>query len=190
MVLIDFRWRAAPGCGACSEPGQGINSSYGSGIAQHTTVPSGRPIKGHGWGLKAGRTEGVHNVHTLGFGSGSIGAGLDRIAEVFGGVTDSRGLEPGSSPTSGTVSPQVRGLFGVFRVDSVHTLASDLMFQVCGVLWRPMWLCGGAAAYGGPGTAVWGLLWVFILVRPSVAFSRSPLHGGWGRVQHDLLIIL
>ena len=47
--------------------------------------------------------------------------------------------------------------------------------------------CGGAADYGGPRTALRGLCWVFILVRPSVGFSRSPVHGGWGRVQHDLL---
>ena len=55
---------------------------------------------------------------------------------------------------------------------------------------RTIRLCGGAAAYGGPGTALWGLFWVFILVRPSVGFSLSPIHCGQGRVQHDLLIIL
>ena len=65
-----------------------------------------------------------------------------------------------------------------FRVDSVHTLASDLMFRVCGVPERPIWLCGGAALYGIPGTALRGPLSVFILVRPSVGFSCSPLHGG------------
>ena len=65
-----------------------------------------------------------------------------------------------------------------FRVDSVHTFASDLMFRVCGVPERPVRLCGGAAAYGGPGTALRGLFWVFILVRPSVGCSRSLLHGG------------
>ena len=71
------------------------------------------------------------------------------------------------------------GAFGVFfRVDSVHTLASDLMFRVCGVPDRTIWLCRGADAYGGPGTALWGLFWVFIFIRPSVGFSRSPLHGG------------
>ena len=110
MVLIDFRWRAAPRCGSCSEPGQGINSSYGSGIAQPTTVPSGRPIKRHGLGLKAGRKEGVHNVHTLGVGSVRTGAGLGRTRHVSGGVQCLQGLEPGSSPTSGTVFPQVSGV--------------------------------------------------------------------------------
>ena len=77
-----------------------------------------------------------------------------------------------------------------FRVHIVHTLASDLMFRVCGVPERPIRLCGGAAGYGGPGTALWGLFWGFILVRPSLGFSRSPLHGGYNRLQHYLLIIL
>ena len=98
-------------------------------------------------------------------------------------------MEPGSSPTSGTVFPQVRGFLLFLRVDSVHTLASDLMLRVCGVPDRPIRLWG-AADYGGPRTALRGLCWVFILVRPSRGFSRSLLHGGWGRVQHDLLFIL
>jgi hypothetical protein len=84
----------------------------------------------------------------------------------------------------------VRGFLVFFRVHIVHTLASDLMFRVCGVPDRPVPLCGGVADYGGPGTALWGLFWELILVRPFLGFSRSPLHGGRGRVQHDLLIIL
>jgi hypothetical protein len=76
------------------------------------------------------------------------------------------------------------------RVHIVHTLASDLMFRVCGVPETAYSVVWGAADYGGPRPALWGLFWVFILVRPSVGFSRSPLHGGQGRVQHDLLIIL
>ena len=80
--------------------------------------------------------------------------------------------------------------FVFLRGDSVHTLVSDLMFGVCGVPERLIRLCGGAAVYGGPGATLWGLFWVFILVRPSVGFSRSLLHGGQGRLQHDLLIIL
>ena len=58
-----------------------------------------------------------------------------------------------------------------FRGHIVHTFGSDLMFRVCGVPDRAIWLCGGAALYGGPGTALWGLFWVFILVRPSVVFG-------------------
>ena len=65
-----------------------------------------------------------------------------------------------------------------FRVHIVHTFSSDLMFRVCGVPERPIRLCRGAAAYGGPGTALWGVFRVFILGRPSVGFSRSLLHGG------------
>ena len=56
-------------------------------------------------GGESGQRECVHNVHTLGFGSGRTGAGLGRIAEVLGGVADIQGLEPGSSPTSGTCFP-------------------------------------------------------------------------------------
>lgn len=83
------------------------------------------------------------------------------------------------------------GAFFVFlRVHIVHTLASDLMFRVSGVPERPIRLCGGAAAYGGPGTALCDLFWVFILVRPSVGFTRTPIHCGQGRAQHDLLNIL
>ena len=60
-----------------------------------------------GPGNRMGKNEGVHNVHTLGFGSGRTGAGLGRIGDVSGGVQCLQGLEPGSSPTSGTVFPQV-----------------------------------------------------------------------------------
>ena len=77
-----------------------------------------------------------------------------------------------------------------FRVHIVHAFAADPIFRVCEVPERTIRLCGGAADYGGPRTALWGLFWVFILVRPSVGFSRSLLHGGQGRVQHDLLIVL
>jgi hypothetical protein len=99
-------------------------------------------------------------------------------------------LECSSSPTSGTVFPQVRGLLWFFRVHIVHTLASDLMFRVCVVPDRPIGCVGGAADYGGPRTALWGLFWGFILVPTSLGFSCSQVHGGSGRVQHDLLIIL
>ena len=125
-----------------------------------------------------GRIQGVDGVHTLGLGLGRTGAGLGRIAEVFGGVADIQGLEPGSSPTSGTVFLQVRGFLLFLRVDSVHTLASDLMFRVCGVPDRTIRLWGRVADYGEPRTALWGLVWQFILVRPSRGFQRSLLHGG------------
>jgi hypothetical protein len=95
-------------------------------------------------------------VHTLGFGSGLSGAGLARIAEVCGGGAEIQGMEPGSSPTSGTVFSLFRGFLVVFRVHIVHTPASELMFRVCGVPDRPIRLFGGAAHSGGPRTARWG----------------------------------
>jgi len=78
----------------------------------------------------------------------------------------------------GHVFSLFRGFLVLFRVDSVHTLASDLMFRVCGVADRPIRLYGGVAGYGGPRTALWDAFWVFILVRPSLGVWRSPVHGG------------
>ena len=54
---------------------------------------------------KNAKKEGVHNVHTWGFGLGCTGIGRGRIVDVFGGVAGFRGLAPGSSPTSGTCFP-------------------------------------------------------------------------------------
>ena len=115
MIVIDFQ----------HEGRSLVRCSFGAGSgdqlflwernrAQDTTAPRERPYKQPGWGAESGQREGVHNVHTLGFGSGRTSAGLGRIADVFGGVADIQGLEPGSSPTSGTVFPQVRGSFCVF----------------------------------------------------------------------------
>ncbi len=64
------------------------------------------------------KKEGVHIVHTLGFGPGRISAGLGRIGDVFGGVADLQGLESGSSPTSGTCFP----CSGACEPLSVHKL--------------------------------------------------------------------
>jgi hypothetical protein len=88
-------------------------SSYRSEMASktHLPCPDGR-LSGLVGGAEVGKKEGVHNVHTLGFGSGRTGAGLGRITEVFGGVADIQGLEPGSSPTSGTVF-SLQGLVGL-----------------------------------------------------------------------------
>jgi hypothetical protein len=124
----------------------------------------------------------------------------DRIGSCWRRTGPDRGCLRGSGGYSrlgtrfeshlGHVFSLVRGFLVFFRVHIVHTLASDLMFRVCGVPDRPVPLCGGVADYGGPGTALWGLFWELILVRPFLGFSRSLLHGGWGRLQHDLLIIL
>ena len=61
--------------------------------------------------INVGKKEGVHNVHTWGFGFGCTGAGLGRIGEVFGGVAGLQGWEPGPSPTSRTVFSPFRGLW-------------------------------------------------------------------------------
>jgi hypothetical protein len=53
---------------------------------------------------------GVDSVNRFGIGLGRTSAGLTRIRYVFGSSQCLQGLECGSSPTSGTVFPQVRGL--------------------------------------------------------------------------------
>ncbi len=54
------------------------------------------------------RKGGVHNVHTLAVGLGRTGAGLGRTRHVFWSSQCFRGVEAGSSPTSGTVLPVQR----------------------------------------------------------------------------------
>ena len=63
------------------------------------------------WDAELGKSESVHHVHTLAFGLSLTGAGPGRIAEVCGGVAESQGPAPGSSPTSGTVLSQFSGLW-------------------------------------------------------------------------------
>jgi hypothetical protein len=63
--------------------------------------------------LKIGQKESVDNVHTLAFGLGRTSAGLARTRHVFGTSQRLQGLECSSSPTSGTVFPQVRGPLGL-----------------------------------------------------------------------------
>jgi hypothetical protein len=60
-------------------------------------------------GAEAGNKESVHNVHTLGFGSGRTGAGLGRIAEVFGGATEFKGWNPVRVPPRAQHSPSSEG---------------------------------------------------------------------------------
>jgi hypothetical protein len=52
----------------------------------------------------------VHNVHTFAVGLGRIGDGLGRIGYVSGEAQCLQGLECSSSPTSGTVFPEVSGV--------------------------------------------------------------------------------
>ena len=117
MMFVDVRHEGRPAvrCLFGAGPVPEAYSSYRREMARKTQLPRpdsrlGSPVGG----AEVGEKEGVHNVHTLGFGSGRITAGLGRIADVFGGVADFEGLEPGSSPTSGTVFPQVRGIFALF----------------------------------------------------------------------------
>jgi hypothetical protein len=70
-----------------------------------------------------GENWGVDSVHTLGRRLGRTGAGLARIPYVSAGVQCLQGVEPGSSPTSGTVFSLLRGLFGAFFVWTVSTLS-------------------------------------------------------------------
>ena len=82
-----------------------------------------RTVTADFWAVKKdGQKERVHNVHTLGFGSSRMSAGLGRIAEVFGGAAEIQGLESGSSPTSGTYFP-CSGAFWCFFVWTVSTLS-------------------------------------------------------------------
>ena len=83
-----------------------VNTEKCRTLSIHGAAVWGRPL--------VGRIGGVDSVHTLGHGLGRTGAGLGRIAEVCGGVAEMQGLEPGSSPTSGTVFPQVRGFLVLF----------------------------------------------------------------------------
>ena len=103
-----------PECGACPGPVRfwRLCSSYRSENRAKTHLPRpGGRFGSPAGGAEAGKKEGVHNVHTLGFGSGRTGVGLGRIGDVFGGVADFQGLECGSSPTSGTASPSSAGVF-------------------------------------------------------------------------------
>ena len=121
MMFVDFQQECRPvircqfGAGPVPEAGR----SYRSEIERKAqpTRPDGRLSNLVGGG-EAGKKEGVHNVHTLGFGSSRISAGLGRIGEVFRGVAEIQGLEPGSSPTSGTCFP----CSGACEPLSVHKL--------------------------------------------------------------------
>ena len=65
----------------------------------------------------------MDSVHTLGLELGSTGAGLGRTPYVSAGVQCLQGLEPGSSPTSGTVFPQVSGFLASESARTVHLWA-------------------------------------------------------------------
>ena len=60
--------------------------------------------------LEFGKKKDVDNVHTIRFGLSRIGGGSARTRHVFGTSQCLQGLASGSSPTSGTVFPQVSGV--------------------------------------------------------------------------------
>ena len=72
------------------------------------------------WGRLWWGSGGVDSVHTLGLGLGRTGAGLGRIPHVSAGVQCLQGLEPGSSPTSGTCFP-CSGACGPLSVHKLFT---------------------------------------------------------------------
>ena len=116
-MFVDFQPKGRPVVGCLFGAGL-VPEAYSfsqSEIAGKTQLPrSDGRLSSLVVDAEVGRKEGVHNVHTLGFGLGRTGGGLGRIADVFGGVADLQVLEPGSSPTSGTVFPQVRGFLVLF----------------------------------------------------------------------------
>jgi hypothetical protein len=74
----------------------------------------------------------VHIVHTFGVELGRTGAGSGRTPHVSGSSQCLQGLECGSSPTSGTVFPQVRGGFGASDpVYRVHTPLRGVFMTLC-----------------------------------------------------------
>ncbi len=83
-------------------PSQGMKFSARQGHRSRQTWPKIRAEK-----------RGVHNVHTLVVGLGRTGAGRGRFGEVFGRGQCLQGGKAGSSPTSGTVFPLVRGCFAL-----------------------------------------------------------------------------
>jgi hypothetical protein len=78
---------------------------------KHNEKP--RSLSGYavvGWNAQEREFGSVHIVHTFGVGLGRTGVGSGRIPHVSGGVQCLRGLECGSSPTSGTHSPSSEGV--------------------------------------------------------------------------------
>ena len=106
MMVIDLQHECRPVVRCLFGAGSGDQLFlWERNCGQDTTGrPGGRSSSLVGC-AEVGKSEGVHNVHTLGFGSGRTGAGLGRIGEVCGGVAGLQGLKPGSSPTSGTCFP-------------------------------------------------------------------------------------
>ena len=120
MMFVEFQQesRAVARCLFGDGP---VPEAYSPCWSEIAPRPGSRLVSPVG-GTEVGKKEGVHNVHTLGFGPGRTVAGLGRIADVCGGVAEIQGLEPGSSPTSGTCFP-CSGAFWCFFVCTLCTLS-------------------------------------------------------------------
>ena len=96
----------------------------------------------------------VDNVNSSGFGLGRTSVGLARIAYVFWTSHCLQGLECGSSPTSGTVDPLVRGVFALTCVQSLWWRPSDARFAGFGLAaagaYSGVWVAGSGSWLVGP----------------------------------------
>ena len=126
--------------------------------ARRTLWMRGAAVWGPGWGIG-----GVDSVHTLGLGLGRTGAGLGRIPYVSAGGPCLQGLEPGSSPTSGTCFP-FRGWWASECAQSVHCWAPS------GAFLFPGRCCGRGSHFFPEGGRL----------------SFGPVHGPRWLGQHDL----
>jgi hypothetical protein len=88
-----------------------------------------------------GKIGGVDSVHTLGLGLGRTGAGLARIPYVLAGVQYLQGLEPGSSPTSGTRfhCSGACGPLNVYKSPCMGPCGGPFLL-VAGAVWRVLHL--------------------------------------------------
>ncbi len=106
-----------------------------------------------------GRTPGVDSVHTLGLGLGRTGAGLSRIADVFGGVADLQALSPVRVPLRAHVPPSQRP-FCSLTVDSRPNSAVRVPVLVAVLDFS--WGLGASILSRSPG-------WAFLLLHGGVA---------------------
>ena len=87
MTLIDSRPMSCPVC-RCSIPavcqGPEHGNSERSEITHDGTATPGGPRQSSELCSKVGTKEGVHNVHTFGFGSSRTSVGSGRIAYISG----------------------------------------------------------------------------------------------------------
>ena len=160
MMFVDFQHEGRPAVRCLFGAGQVLEaySSYRSEIAPRPGARLGSPVGAR----QKWAEQGVCTMCTP-WASDRVVLVPDwaGLRDVFGGVADFRGLEPGSSPTSGTSS-----LFRGFWCFFACTLCTLLPLICVSGLWVPdgLFACVGTAVYGG--TALWWLWWAFILVSP------------------------